>query len=28
MTMTPQGVPEEHVKLKALPFSLQDIAKD
>jgi len=27
-TMTPQGVPEEHVKLKAFPFSLQDIAKD
>jgi len=26
--MTPQGVPEEHVKLKAFPFSLQDIAKD
>jgi len=27
-TMTPQGVPKEHVKLKAFPFSLQDIAKD
>ena len=27
-TMTPPGVPEEHVKLKAFPFSLQDIAKD
>jgi len=27
-TMTPQGVPEEHVKLKAFPFSLQDIAED
>ncbi|XP_027364478.1 uncharacterized protein LOC113871585, partial [Abrus precatorius] len=27
-TMRPQGVPEEHVKLKAFPFSLMDAAKD
>ena len=27
-TMRPQGVPEEHIKLKAFPFSLQTAAKD
>src|SRR4030065_962098 len=26
-TMKPQGVPEEHIKLRAFPFSLQDVAK-
>nr|KYP41233.1 hypothetical protein KK1_037397 [Cajanus cajan] len=27
-TMRPQGVPEDHVKMKAFPFSLDDVAKD
>jgi len=27
-TMRPSEVPEEHIKLKAFPFSLQDTAKD
>ncbi|XP_027348057.1 uncharacterized protein LOC113859498 [Abrus precatorius] len=27
-TMGPVGIPEDHIKLKAFPFSLQDIAKD
>ena len=27
-TMRPQGVPEEHIKLRAFPFSLADNAKD
>ena len=27
-TMKPQGIPEEHIKLRAFPFSLQDAAKD
>ncbi|KAK7356313.1 hypothetical protein VNO80_15582 [Phaseolus coccineus] len=27
-TMKPAGVSEEHIKLKAFPFSLQDVAKD
>jgi len=27
-TIRPVGVPEEHIKLKVFPFSLQDKAKD
>ena len=27
-TMKPAGVTDEHIKLKAFPFSLQDAAKD
>ncbi|KAK7359569.1 hypothetical protein VNO77_01530 [Canavalia gladiata] len=27
-TMRPQGIPEDHIKLKAFPFSLNDGAKD
>ena len=27
-TMRPQGISEEHIKLRAFPFSLQDAAKD
>ena len=27
-TMRPQGILEEHIKLRAFPFSLQDAAKD
>ncbi|RDY01347.1 hypothetical protein CR513_15345, partial [Mucuna pruriens] len=27
-TMRPQGIPEDHVKMKAFPFSLDGAAKD